>query len=86
MHNVPLMQIIHCVKHLANSLCGILFGKLALLANAIEELSTSGKLGDDIPFILRPLASPSLAQSAPLAHLRLKPLEEFDNVWVLHSC
>jgi hypothetical protein len=52
MDHVALMQVVNSIKHLADRLRRILFGKLALLADAIEQLAACGQLGDDVPFIL----------------------------------
>jgi hypothetical protein len=52
MNHVTLVQVVDGVEHLADRLRRILFGELALLADAIEQLAARGQLRDDVPFIL----------------------------------
>ena len=52
MNDIPFVQVMDGAQHLANSLRGILFGELAILANAVEQLTTSGQLCDNVEFIL----------------------------------
>jgi hypothetical protein len=40
--NVALVQIVHSIEDLANGLRRILLSKLAILANAVEQLATNG--------------------------------------------
>ena len=54
MNDIPFVQVMDGAQHLANSLRGILFGELAILANAVEQLTTSGQLCDNVEFILPP--------------------------------
>lgn len=53
MHNVIFVKVGYCVQDLANDLCGILLGEFSVLANAVKELSTGGKLRDDIVLVLK---------------------------------
>jgi hypothetical protein len=57
MNHVTLVQVVDGVEHLADRLRGILFGELALLADAIEQLAACGQLRDNVPFILARSAS-----------------------------
>ena len=42
MNDVALVQIVHGIKHLANGLRRILLSELAILADTVEQLATSG--------------------------------------------
>lgn len=42
MNDVALVQIVHGIKHLADGLRRILLSELAILANTVEQLATSG--------------------------------------------
>jgi hypothetical protein len=41
-NDVALVQIVHGIKHLADGLRRILLSELAILANTVEQLATSG--------------------------------------------
>jgi hypothetical protein len=47
-----LMKVVDRVEHLADCLCSVLLGELALLANAVEQLSSSRQLGHDVVLVL----------------------------------
>lgn len=63
------MQVVDCLKDLTDSLGSILLSELALLANAIEQLSTCCQLGNNVVFVLRAV-SPR-RQMLPMACLPL---------------
>lgn len=46
------MEIVDGIEDLLDGLGGVLFGKLALLADAVEELAAGRQLRDDVVFIL----------------------------------
>lgn len=50
--NVALMQVVNCIEDLANRLRRILLCELAVFANPVEQLTTSGQLGNDVEFVL----------------------------------
>lgn len=52
MDNVSFMKIVDCGQDLFDCLRCIFFCKLALVANSIEELSTSSQLSNDVVFVL----------------------------------
>ena len=52
MDNVVQVEIVYGFKYLSDGLCGVLLRELALLANAIEELSARRKFGDDVVLVL----------------------------------
>lgn len=52
-HDVVVVQVIHSFQHLSNGLRGILLCESSLLANAIEEFSSSRQLCYNVIFILR---------------------------------
>lgn len=52
MDNVALVQIVDCIEDLANRLRRILLCELAVFANPVEQLTTSGQLGNDVEFVL----------------------------------
>lgn len=56
MDNVSLVQIVDCIEDLTNGLRRILFCELAVFANSVEQLTTSGQLGDNVEFVLTWLA------------------------------
>jgi hypothetical protein len=41
-NDVALVQIVHGIKHLADGLRRILLSELAILADTVEQLATSG--------------------------------------------
>jgi hypothetical protein len=53
MNDVLVMEIVHGFKNLFNCLRGIPLGELALVANAIKQLPSCSKLGDDIELVLQ---------------------------------
>jgi hypothetical protein len=60
MDNIVLVQVIDRLQNLFNSLRTVLFGELALLANSVEQLSTSRELCDDVVFVLDAKVSASI--------------------------
>lgn len=52
MNDIAFVQVVDGAQHLANGLRGILFGELAVLADPVEQLTTSGQLCDNVEFIL----------------------------------
>lgn len=52
MDNIPLMQIPDRIQNLPDRLRSILFCKLAILANAIEQFSSGREFRHNIIFIL----------------------------------
>jgi hypothetical protein len=51
-NNIVLVKVGHGVQDLLDSLGGVLFGEFALVANSVEQLSTSGELSDDVKLVL----------------------------------
>jgi hypothetical protein len=51
-HNVVLVEVVDCLEDLSNRLGRVLFGELSLLANAVEQLSTSRQLCHDVILVL----------------------------------
>lgn len=49
---VVLVEVVHCIKDLADRLCGVLLSELALFADAIEKLSSGRQLCHDIVLVL----------------------------------
>lgn len=41
-NNIALVQVVHSFEHLADGLRGILLRELAILADTVEQLATSG--------------------------------------------
>lgn len=52
MDNIVLVQVIDRFQNLLDGLGPVLLSKLALLANSVEQLSTSRELCDDVVFVL----------------------------------
>lgn len=52
MNDVLVVEIVYRFENLLDSLRSILFGELALVADPIEELTTSGQLCNDIVLVL----------------------------------
>lgn len=50
--NLVLVEVVDGVKDLLNRLGSVLFGKLSLFANSLEELSAGGELGNNIELVL----------------------------------
>lgn len=84
MDDVPLVKVVNRVEHLSNSLCSVLFGELALFANPVEQLSSSSKLSDNVPFVLSDHVR-RVRSDGRVSYLGLEPLVELDDVRVLHS-
>jgi len=51
--DIVLMQIVDGTQDLLNSLRCVFLGEFALLANPVEQLSSSRKLGDDVILVLK---------------------------------
>ena len=51
-NDVLVVEVVDSVKHLANGLGSVLFSKLSLLANAVEQLAAGCQLGDNVVFVL----------------------------------
>lgn len=52
MDNIALVQIVDCIEDLTDGLRRILLCELAVFANPVEQLPTSGELGDNVEFVL----------------------------------
>ena len=52
MDDVSAVKIVDSLEDLLDGLRSIFFSKLALIADSIEQLATSGKLGDNVKFVL----------------------------------
>lgn len=52
MHNVVVMKVCHSIQHLTDDLGGIFLSEFSVLADAIKQLSSGSKLGDDVVFVL----------------------------------
>lgn len=50
--NVVLVKVVDSIEDLADGLGGVLLRESALLANAVEQLSSRSELGDDVVFVL----------------------------------
>lgn len=84
MDNVVLVEVVDRLKDLSNRLGRILFCKLALLANTVEQLSSSSQLSDDVVLVLR-FVSLKLVETSCGLYPGLEPVVELDNVRVLHA-
>jgi hypothetical protein len=51
-NDLAFVQVVDCFEHLLDGLRGVLLGELALVADPVEELSTSSELGDNVVFVL----------------------------------
>ena len=60
MDNIVLVQVIDRFQDLFNGLRTVLFSELALLANSVEQLSTSRELCDDVVLVLDAKVSASI--------------------------
>lgn len=52
MDNIVLVQVVDSIEYLSNRLGRVLFSKLSLFANAVEQLSASRQLGHDVVLVL----------------------------------
>lgn len=52
MDDIVPMKVVDCLEHLLDGLRRILFGKTSLIADTVEQLSTSSQLRDNIVFVL----------------------------------
>ena len=85
--NVSLVQVVDGIENLANGLRSILLRELAVFTNAIEQLTTSGQLSDNVKFVL------SFIVSDPIAviirhrayYLRFEPVDKMDNAGVVEG-
>ena len=69
MNNVSAVQVVDSLEDLLDGLRSILFSKLALIADSIEQLATSSKLSDNVKLVLCPvqlLRSSSIQSVHPL--------------------
>lgn len=84
MDDVPLVKVVDRTENLSNSLCCVLLGELALFANSVEQLSTSSKFGNNVPFVLCDHVR-LIRSDGRGSYLRLEPLMKLDNMRMLHS-
>lgn len=52
MDNVALVEVVDCIEDLTDRLRRILLCELSVFANPVEQLTTSGELGDNVKFVL----------------------------------
>lgn len=52
MDDIVLVEVVDSLEDLSDGPGGVLFSKLSLLADAVEELSTSRKFGHDVVLVL----------------------------------
>lgn len=52
MDDVPLVQIIDCIKDLTDRLRCILFGEFSVFTNPVKQLTARGQLSDNVEFVL----------------------------------
>lgn len=52
MYNIVLVKIVDCAEDLLDGLGSVLFSEFALVANTVEQLSSSCQLGDNVEFVL----------------------------------
>lgn len=48
-----LVEVVDGAEHLLDCLGGVLLGKLALLADTVEQLAAGGELGHNVEFVLQ---------------------------------
>lgn len=77
------MQVIDRLENLANGLRRILLRKLAVIANSIEQLSTSGQLCHNVEFVLDLSDSAISDNCRAQTHLGLEPVNKGDDVRML---
>jgi len=83
--DIVLVEVVDRTENLFDGLGGILFGELALLANAIEQLSARGQFCHDVVFVLTSSADVLRQAICGGAYSRLEPVLELDNVRVLQA-
>lgn len=81
--NVPLMEIVDRIQDLPDGLRGVLLRELAILADPVEQLSTSSQLSDDVVFVLLSISPRTYCHQLLWTHPRLKPVVEMDDVRVV---
>ena len=84
-NDVVVVQVIDSFQYLSNGLGSVLLGELALLADAVEQLTARGQLGYDVVFVLLGSAVVWVVPCLLVPHPRLEPVVELDNVRVLHA-
>lgn len=50
--DIVVVEVVDGVEHLPNRFSGILLRKLALVADAVEQLASGRQLGHDVVFVL----------------------------------
>lgn len=70
MNDIVLVEVVDCIEYLSDCLSGVLFCELALLANAIEELSTRRQLGYNVVLVLAGVSS-TVPQKGPVSRVPL---------------
>ena len=64
MNDILAVEVVDCLEDLSYGLGGILLCESALLANAVEQLSSSRKLSDDVVLVLPTVSvQPSLSRN-----------------------
>lgn len=65
MDNIVSVEVVDGSEDLFYGLRSVLLGEFALLANPVEELSSGGKLSDDIIFVLESVSFLSSGTGGP---------------------
>ena len=61
MDDVVLMEVVDCIEYLSDRLSGVLFCKLALFANTIEQLTAGRQLGHNVVLVLADVSLTALS-------------------------
>jgi hypothetical protein len=86
MNDIVVVKVVDSVQDLSNRLGSVFFSKLALLADSVEQLSTSRQLSHNVVLVLqRGQCSGDHSNTSGHAYPRLKPVVELDDVRVLHA-
>jgi hypothetical protein len=60
--NIVLVEVVDSIEYLSDCLGSVLLSELSLLANAVEQLSTSRQLGHDVVLVLIAVSLKSFAR------------------------
>jgi len=83
-NHVAIMKVIDCFEDLPYGLRSVLLCELSFLAYSIEQLAASSQLCDNVVFVLHKRSVRVSPHRDGASDLRLEPVMEADNMWVMH--
>ena len=82
--DIIVVEIVNSLQDLPYRPSGVFLSKLAVLADAVEELPACSKLSDNVVFILFTDFSDPSPREGGMPYLRLEPVMKTDDMWVFY--